>query len=405
MNAKIGAIAMLVLVATAAVPAVGADTYEEARIRYLTERAELLQQISTWETARAGFLQAVSNWRGNRTESNLNQVMQAAKSSVAAMGDVMIQYMEMLKIRIEATRGLSDEEKTEFCDEIDGYVDALEGMKISVQNAGNAQEIRTTTRALWNHWLQIRVRLKYITGRVLIADAEAALWRVQAFAARIEAKIAELQENGVDTSALESWLAELNSRLETAEQRIENAKSKVEEITDNITFLQMFAAADAYIRDAIRYLREALRNLQEIIFEMISGGHTVTVSGSGTLVAWGNGSAHISVTGAVHVRARIEGTMIVSPDANVVTSGTGTRTELENGWVQYEGYGGAVVTGNEITVDISGTGIRLVVCGTGTATLTGTGGFRTYGVSRYEAENWNAEGYTVDLETGGYTST
>ena len=388
------------LMLVAATPAVSAGPYKEARIRYLTAKAELLELIAIWQTARANFFEALAEWRANPTEANLANLVQVTKDSAFKMSNVMIKYLEALRIHVEATRGLSDEEKTQFYTEIDGYVSELQAKQAAVQAAENAQEVRDTARELWDYWVQIRVRAKYITGRLFITTAEAALWRAQAFAGRVEARIVGLKENGVDTSALESWLADFNSNLELAEQRIEDAKAKVEEITDNVTFLQMFAAADAHLRAAVNYLREALRDLRDIIVEMRSEGYPVTLSGSGTLVAWGTGSAYISCTGAVHVRAPIEGTMLVSPNADVTTAGVGTKTVLENGWVQYQGYGGAVVAGTDIVVDISGEGISILACGTGTATLTGTGAYRTYGVSYYGAEDWTATGFTVSLGTG-----
>lgn len=400
MNAKIGAMVISALMLMAATPAVSAGPYEDARIRYLTVKAELLELIAIWQTARADFFQALAEWRANPTEANLANLVQVTKDSAVEMSNVMIKYLQLLRIGVESTRGLSDEEKTQFYAEIDGYISELQAKQAAVQGAENAQEVRDTARELWDYWIQIRVRVKYITGRLFTATAEAALWRAQAFAGWVEARIEELKENGIDTSALESWLADFNSNLELAEQRIENAKVKVEEITDNVTFLQMFAAADAHIRAAVSYLREALKDLRDIIVEMRSKGYTVTLSGSGTLVARGTGSAYISGTGAVHVRAPIQGTMLVSPNAVVTTAGVGTKTVLENGWVQYQGYGGAVVAGTDIVVDISGEGISILACGIGTATLTGTGWYRTYGVSYYGADDWTATGFTVTLETG-----
>jgi len=400
MRTKIATLVISALMLVAIVPAVSAGPFEEAQARYLYAKAELLELYSEWLSARADFLQVRARWRGDRTDQNLADLVQAGKEATLKGCDVVIKYCEMLRVQVEATRGLSDNEKAPLYDEIDGYISELQAKRVSVQNAGNAQELRTAAGELWRYWLQIRVRLKQITAQLIVAWADAVVQRLEAFVGRIEARIQQLKDNGIDTTSLEGWLDEFNSKIDSAKQRIADAENKVGQITDDITFIEIFGTAIREIREGVLYLRDALKRLRDIVSDMRSKGHTVTLSGSGTLIGHGDGRAYISGTGVVHVLAPIQGTMLVSPNANVTTVGEGTKTMLENGWVQYQGYGSGMVTGTDIVVDISGNGISILAAGTGTAVLTGTGWYRTYGENRYVYGTWTAAGATADLATG-----
>jgi hypothetical protein len=353
-----------------------------------------------WLSARVDFLQARIQWREDRTAANLANVVEKAKISLLAADNAMIKRLEMLRARVEATRGLSDNEKTVIYAEIDADISWLQGKQTDIQNADNMWDVISVALTIWDYWRDVRVEIKQIIGQILGAWTDALVQRAEAFAGRVEAKIEELKENGIDTSDLESWLADYNSAIELAEEKYDQAKDKFSQIPSAENPHQLFWEGVALIREGNGYLRDAFRALRDIISDMRSSGHSVTLAGSGTLIAHGDGRAYLSGTGAVHVLAPIQGTMLVSPNAKVTTVGEGTKTVLENDWVQYEGYGSAMVTGTDIIVDISGDGISILAAGTGTAVLTGTGSYRTYGENKYGAGSWTEASVTVTLATG-----
>jgi hypothetical protein len=414
MNAKFGALMVSALMLVAIVPAVGvasntgtqvapvvrAGAYEDAQENYLLARAALIQVYSGWLSASAGFLRARVKWRGNRSDQNLAGLVQAGKTATLKACDSIIQYCEMLSFRVEATRGLSDNEKTQLNDEIGSYVSELQAKRVIVQNAEDAQQLRTAAGDLWQYWLQIRLRLKQITAQLMVAYANSVVQRLEAFAGRIGARIQQLKDNGIDTTALDNWLNDFNSKLDNAEQKISDAENRVSQITDNVTFIDIYRIATIRVIEGIAYLKDALIRLRDIVSDMNSKGYTVTLTGSGALIAHGSGSAYLSGTGLVWVKAIENGTMIVSPNANVTTNGVGTKENLENGYVEYQGIGSARVTGTDITVTLSGNNIILYADGTGTVTLTGTGTYRTYGENRYANGDWTSVGTTANLATG-----
>ncbi len=384
------------------VPAVSAGPYEEARERYIGGVENFSNAYTAWINARGDFTQA--RWRWRHGQGNLADVVGAAQTATLKADTMMIRRVEVLRYRVQATRGLSDNEKTGIYAEVEAHVGWLQGKQADIQGAGTMQQVRTAAAEIWTYWQQVRVRIKQIVGQILSAWIDAIVQRAEAFAGRIEARIEQLKDNGVDTLALEAWLDDYNSKLALAEEKYDAAKDKFSEISSVEDAFRLFRDGIALIREGNSYLRDAFRALRDIVSDMRSKGHSVTLSGSGTLVAQGNGSAYISGTGGVRVRATIQGTMLVSPNSEVTTTGEGTRTVLDNNWVKYQGYGSATVRGTDIEVDINGNDIDIVARGTGTVRLVGTGSYRTFGENFYVDGTWTAVGVTATLATGATTA-
>jgi len=412
MKTKIGVLVVSALMLVAIVPAmsampnkvivpeVTAGPYEEAYGKYIENLQAFQAAHNDWLGARATFLDARLGWRQNRTQANLANLLAKSKTALLKADNMMIKRLQVLRVRVEATRGLSDNEKVTIYAEIDADISWLQAKQAEIQAAENEQVLRSIASTIGDYWRNVRVRIKYIAGQILSAWADALVQKAEAFAGRVEARIENLKDQGVDTSALEAWLADYNSKLALAEQKYDAAKDKFSQISSEADADQLFRDGVAFIKEGNSYLRDAFKALRDIVSDMRNRGHTVTLSGSGTLVAQGNGRAYISGTGTVDVKASIQGTMLVSPNAEVTTTGEGTKTVLDNNWVQYQGYGSATVTGTDIVVAIDGNGIDIVASGTGTATLTGNGTYRTYGENRYVDGNWTAAGVTATLATG-----
>jgi len=387
-KARIGALAMVALMVTVAVPVAAADTWSDARATWVQKKADYL-------SARADALSAYATWLQDKTLANKKEV--AVKN-----GDARLAYLELVKSGVEMTRGLSDDERAPLLAELDNYISTLQSYTSAVQSADGTSAIRAAMSAAWNYWLSIRVRVKQISGTLVVARAEVVLWRVQALAAKVEAKIQTLKDNGADTTQLEAWLADFDSHIALAQQRIENAKLKVLEITDNLTFQEMYLIVAAHAQAASSYLKSALADLKSILADLRSSGYTVNLSGAGTLVASGSGTADLAGTGVVKVTAVENGVLTVSADVkNLKIDGVVMKDNLDSGQLIYRGFSSAMVTGTDIIVNISGSNITLYAHGKGTATLTNwSGSYRTYGENDYDNRTLTSAGATVTLETG-----
>gem|GEM_PF-5638208 len=371
----------------------GRQSYSYAKTNYQNSHEE-------WQSARDNFQAAMSRWRSDKTDSNFSQLVSASKNSAGKAAEMMIRSMEMVRARVEATLGMSDNEKNRLYDEIDNYINEVKAKQFSIQNAGEKNQIRAAAGELHQYWLQIRMRLQQINGETAVGLANVVLQRVEAFAARVEARIQLLKDNGVDTSNYENLLANLHAKIEVARQMIVQAENGVGQMTDNGTFMERFREAQMVMRQAMNYLKGALEDLKDIIQEARIRGHNITIEGSGTLTAEGNGRVEITGTGTVQVLAPIVGNVLVTSNATVITSGDGTTENIDNNWIQYEGYDNLNITGTDMSVIIAGNGIDIIASGTGIVRISGRGIFSTYGENSYVDDDWEDTETTVTLQTG-----
>lgn len=112
-----------------------------------------------------------------------------------------------------------------------------------------------------------------------------------------------------------------------------------------------------------------------------AGNENITLRGTGVLFAHGTGSAELAGDALIiRVSTKVGGTAVVSEKATVKAHGDGNVENLENGFIQYTGHGMLKITGDNITVSISGENIVLIAAGQGYATLSGHGKYRAIGV-------------------------
>lgn len=397
------AIVVLALMALAIAPAVSAQQYEGELGEYYEARNEYHAAYSEWQGARTQFNQALTQWRGNRNNQNMTQLMNAAKTACANAANVMLKNMEMVKARIDATPSIPENLRNQIHGEIDNYMSEIQAKQLRVQNAGDDQQVRTEAGELNRYWQQIRIRLKQMTGLTMVESTNMMLQRVEAIAARVQARIQELKDNGVDTAEMESHLGELHLNMEQAREKLGEARNQAGQISENANYSEAFRMVQNQARETLSYMKQAMVALKNMVGVMRQSGHSITLEGIGTLTAQGDGSVRMVGTGTVEVKALIEGTIIVSANASVTTSGEGDQTTLGDGSIQYQGYDSAVIVGTDITVDISGNGIDIVASGTGTVNLTGSGTYSTFGESDYVEGTWTGNGVMVKLATGQAT--
>ncbi|MFH1820977.1 MAG: hypothetical protein ABH852_00830 [Methanobacteriota archaeon] len=376
------------------------NAYQRGRESYANAKMNYQDSHKDWKDASDNFKEAMTRWKGDKTDKNFSQLVSASKHSADKAAEMMIRSMEMVRARIEATLGMPNNEKNQLYAEIDNYTNEIRAKQMSIQNAGDQQQIRAAAGELQRYWLQIRVRLQQMNGETIVELATVILQRVQAFAARVEARIQQLKDNDFDTSSFETMLAELRSKIDLAQQTLAQAESDLSQITDNEAFMDIFKEVQKNVRGAVSHLKEALGDLKDIIQGVRGRGHNVTIEGSGTLTAEGNGRVEITGTGTVEVRKPIDGNVRVSLNTTVTTSGNGTTNNIDNNWIQYQGYDNLVITGTDMKVVIEGNGIDIVASGTGTVRITGQGTFSTYGENNYVDDTWKDSESEVTLATG-----
>ena len=291
----------------------------------------------------------------------------AAKDHLLQTIDRMIGRLEVVQQQIEVAEenGVAPEGAS---DNIDRYILRLEGKKLEVESADTGADIVSAARDLKGEWREIRAEILRHTRYMIVARIGNYVEKSEKLSDKLDTQIDALADQGVDTQDLEDKLDRLDDKIDCVRTNYILAKdARRDGEPDEVR--QAVRRANVCIKDANRIIRDIFQELREY------RDGTVVLKGTGTLTAEGSGTA--LVRGAIDMQLAADaGSLFVVDrygDMAIEVTGGGTRTE-DGSSVIYTGFNGdATISGSDVVVTMTGTGIDLAVDGTGTAILIGTG--------------------------------
>jgi len=370
---------------------------EAAKQKYSNAKSEYQILKGFYGDVRQDWITARNKYRGYKTVENAENALEKGKDFLLKADKAMVGYLEMVRAYVEGEPSLSDTERENIIRELDSYISWLEEKQPEIEGATTKKELVAIAGTVRNKWLEIRPATKRIVGQVMNAKVLWVINNAETASVKVEDAIEQLKEQGEDTTDLEAWLDDFNTKIDLAKEKHQAAKEKYAEISDVRDADKLFREGNAFVKEANQYLRSAYKDLKKIVKELrkYKTGE-VTVGGTGRLIAEGDGNAAISVNGTVDVSGE-NGVLIVTDnygDIIITVGGFGNKTELgENKW-QYSGTGSAYITGSDIIVEFEGQNIDLTAEGTGSATLAGTGTYEACGKKCLEG-SWTAKGAPI----------
>ncbi len=287
--------------------------------------------------------------------------------------DRMTGRLERLQARIRAAEQQGDVPEG-ASENIDRYMLRLEGKKLEAENADTPADIISVARDIRGEWGEIRSEIARHTRHLIIARIGNYVEKSEKLSDRLGEEIDKLADQGVDTTSLEDELDRFDDKIVCVGTSHILAKDALED-GDPDEVGQAVRKANACIRDANRIIRAIFLELRE--YEagsvILDGTGMLTAEGSGTAIVRGDIEMQLSAdAGSLSVCDR-------AGDMAINITGEGTRTE-DGARVIYTGFNGdATISGSDVVVTMTGTGIELVVEGTGTAVLIGTGSYEVVG--------------------------
>jgi HAMP domain-containing protein len=382
---------------------------EKAREKYNNAKAEYQKTTEAYDSARQDWLKARNKYRLYKSAENLTDALNKAIKHLLEANKRLVAYIKMVIAYVEGKPGLEDAEREAILNELNSFVTWLEGHQDEIEQATRKDELVNLAKSVRDKWQEIKQAAKRIAGQMINVKVGWLISQAEKVSARIEKVIQKLEERGEDVTALKTWLEDFDEKVELAKQKYEAAKEKYAEAKNLKDADRLIQEGKAFVTEAKRYLKSAYRTLKEIVKELkrYKTGE-VTLRGTGTLIAEGDGSAYIAGSGKVDLSGE-NGTLIVtdvSGDMTINVTGFGNKTELEPNKWQYTGTGSANMAGSDIVVEIEGKNIYLTAEGSGSATLKGTGSYTIYkrrpgATPVCISKNWTTEGITVTLSVGG----
>lgn len=396
MNRKTTSLILTVLVLSPSFASL-ASIDESVREEYQNARDNYLDAVDVFTNLRSAWVDARGLYVQYRDEGNLSNARAKARDYLTQGINAIDALLIWGEVRVENSQTLNETEIENILNRISSYHTSLQTLNATVQSATTAVEFISVASIIRSEWLDVRATFKNIMGIILSSRVNYVIGRLEIFGERVENRVYLLEDNGVDTTDMQVWLDDFESKIENAKQSRNDAIIIFNQISNWSDALSLFNQANSYLTNANNYLRTAYQDLKDIIQQMRESRGMIRLNGTSHLYASGNGTAEIRGEGVVSVLTA-EGAILTftdhAGDGTRLARGIGNVTELGNNSYLYQGTGSARFTGTDIEVILNGENIVLTARGTGTAILTGTGYYYTGSNPRVD---WTSMGVSVEV--------
>ena len=198
----------------------------------------------------------------DRTPENLEKLKDVEKDHFTQVIDTMIERLEVLQKRIKAAEDKNTMVPEGASDNIDKYIERLEEQKPNISAANTPDDIRAVARSIDMEWKSIRKEILHYTKFMIAVQIDMYIEKANNITDRLDARIAELGNDDVDTANMIQNLDEFKEKLGCVEENYKLAEDAIADDEINTGEVQQ------YIRNASSCIREANDCLGKVFREM-----------------------------------------------------------------------------------------------------------------------------------------
>lgn len=231
------------------------DRLEKARERFEEARERHLE-------AREKFLQSKKD-KDECTE-NCDEVKQelivSAKAHLSNSADAIIAHLNRVKERIQSSEELTEEQINEFVSAIDAKISVIGEAKVELEAATTGREVAAASKKINAAWKDSRLKINTISNTQINSRVGGIVLKSKKLETRLENVVNKLEENGTDTTEIQSLIDEFNAKVDGAQLKFEEAhKISLEAETGSIE------RAKELVKESKELLKEANEILREIV--------------------------------------------------------------------------------------------------------------------------------------------
>lgn len=274
MKMKILAIAVLACFVMSGVPVLAAeeDTDEPTPAKRLEQLRERYKEVrEQYKVHRQMYINARQKWLAIKNQFAAGRdraTFDTAREFFDTSAGYVVRWLEVLERKVNVVEFLDEAKKAELTAEIEGYIDTLKADHEAIVAAEDKEALRAAVKQAREDWNAIRPQAKRIIGEVLAARAQQAINKAENVSARIDAKIAELKEEGKDVVALEDLNQDFKEKIILAQEKHDRFVEKLEEVKTSENARALLKEADEFLRSVNRYLVQAHATLRKVVREI-----------------------------------------------------------------------------------------------------------------------------------------
>jgi len=234
--------------------------YNNTQNQYIQAKQSYIDTRNEWIAIREEYM-------ANRTNESLHRAIGKAGALLNVSMNKVEKYLNVIGAKTENLSALNDEDKGWILSIVENDTAAIQALRLEVAEITNSTTkeefvaVRDKVQAQWNI---TKVHAKQITGLMLSAKVTQLIKAGENISVSIKSRISVLQGAGYDTSALEAWLANYSSKLDSAKREYELAKNNYKSIQTFGDADEFFKDANSFIISAKNYVKSAYQDLVKI---------------------------------------------------------------------------------------------------------------------------------------------
>ncbi|WP_292390639.1 chromosome segregation ATPase [Methanosarcina sp. UBA5] len=233
--------------------------YKEERKQF---EEELQFHKQEYNEAKGDFLKIRNRIRAKELDPNSEEALNATKFYLKSSIDYMIAHLSNVESNMASSNGNRTGEKVIAIDE---EIKLLEVEKANVANASSQKELLVVVRSVRGIWNNAEKISLSGAGQIVSEKIGEFLEKSENLSERLEVKVKDLKEAGVDTAELEIKLASYTSYIKSAQEKKLMADSLYS--GENVTREDM-QTANNYLRQSLNDINKANKLLREIFGEL-----------------------------------------------------------------------------------------------------------------------------------------
>lgn len=229
--------------------------------------------LDLYRAANSDYQNAKNAYLTYNTLNSQNEALVKTKTFLEARDQVLITYFFLLREKLAATNGLSDDDKNLTRDLLANRLSFLQNHKASIATISSLGDTADKSKEVDNNLSEIKNDAYKTLGQILIGKVREKSSQTSASLTQISSIANGIKSTGTNTSKLDRWLIETGYKRDLAESKLQAAKDLfyASNITNDMQLDDNFTNAKNLVIQGNQYLKEAVFNAKEAVKEILSG--------------------------------------------------------------------------------------------------------------------------------------
>lgn len=247
-------------------PTIIPNLEQKLRDQYQNQKEEFKEGVNEVKDQVQEAVNLLKEEHKVRIEEIKDELLQKAMSRFISHMDRVSDHLARIKEKINASAGLTEQEKNAALTEIDGLISEFETMKEAVLSADTRESFQEVAQQVRDMWQKINDLHKKYMGLHMSGRFQNHLDRLEAVAVKIQERVNTLSDQGIDMGDVQAALDNFTAQIAVAEEKIADAKAQFNSIIAGSGNAQsLFENGVNILREAKQDLYEAGRNLKDAI--------------------------------------------------------------------------------------------------------------------------------------------